>query len=45
MTKTREKKKISFPMIARYNYAIRYFVEQGLEQTYVMQPRMTKRTM
>ena len=45
MTKTKEKKKISFPMIARYNYAIRYFVEQGLEQTYVMQPRMTKRTM
>lgn len=37
--------KVSFPMIARYNYAIRYIVENGLEIKYVMQPRMTRRTM
>ena len=36
--------KVSFPMIARYNYAIRYIVENGLEIKYVMQPRMTRRT-
>lgn len=38
-------KKISFPMITRYNYAIRYLVETGLDAKYVMQPQMTKRTM
>lgn len=38
-------KKVSFPMIARYNYAIRYLVETGLNVKYVMQPQMTKRTM
>ena len=37
--------KVSFPMIARYNYAIRYIVENGLDIKYVMQPRMTRRTM
>lgn len=42
---SRAKKKISFPMIARYNYVIQYFVEVGLEQEYVMQPRLTRRTM
>lgn len=38
-------KKVSFPMIARYNCAIRYFVETGLNANYVMQPQMTRRTM
>lgn len=38
-------RKIAFPMIAEYNCAIRYLVENGLETKYVMQPRMTKRTL
>lgn len=38
-------KKVSFPMIARYNYAVRYLIENGLDVKYVMQPQMTKRTM
>jgi predicted nucleotide-binding protein (sugar kinase/HSP70/actin superfamily) len=37
-------KKVAFPMMARYNYAIRYLVEQGLDVTYVHQPKMTRRT-
>jgi predicted nucleotide-binding protein (sugar kinase/HSP70/actin superfamily) len=37
-------KKVAFPRMARYNYAIRYLVEQGLDVTYVLQPEMTKRT-
>jgi len=36
-------KKIAFPIAARYNYALKYFVEVGLEQQYIMQPRMTKK--
>lgn len=32
-------------MFARYNYAIRYLVENGLDANYVMQPQMTRRTM
>ncbi|MCD8013107.1 MAG: hypothetical protein LUG99_08020 [Lachnospiraceae bacterium] len=39
------KKKIAFPMAARYNYAAKYFIEAGLEQQYIMQPRMTKKTL
>lgn len=38
-------KKVSFPMAARYNDVVRYFVETGLESKYIMQPRMTKKTM
>ena len=38
-------KKVSFPMIARYNCAIRYIIENGLDVNYVMQPQMTRRTM
>lgn len=40
-----KKRKIAFPMVARYNDVVRYFVENGLHQTYVMQPRMTRRTL
>lgn len=32
-------------MFARYNHAIRYLVENGLDANYVMQPQMTRRTM
>lgn len=38
-------RKAAFPMIAGYNRAIRYIVENGLEIQYVKQPAMTKRTM
>lgn len=41
----KDKHKIAFPMIAHYNDAVRYFIEQGLGQTYIMQPAMTRRTM
>lgn len=40
-TKTRH---ISFPWYAEYNLPIRYICEVGLDTPYVMQPRMTKRT-
>lgn len=40
-----EKKKIGFPRMADYNYAVKYLVEKGLEQQYVMQPQMTKKTL
>lgn len=39
------KRKIAFPMVARYNEVVRYFVEEGLHQTYIMQPKMTRRTL
>lgn len=39
------RKKIAFPLIARYNEVVRYFVEEGLEQTYIWQPQMTRKTM
>lgn len=39
------KKKIAFPMVAHYNDVVRYFIEEGLDQEYVMQPRMTRKTM
>lgn len=38
-------KKVSFPMAARYNYVVRYFIETGLEEKCIMQPRMTRKTM
>lgn len=38
-------RKVAFPQISRYNYVIRYFVEAGLGQEYIMQPRMTRKTM
>lgn len=39
------KKNVAFPIIARYNYAIRYFIEQAMGQNYIMAPRMTRKTM
>lgn len=50
MTKERvmketQQRKISFPRIARYNSAIRYIIEVGLEQKCIMQPEMTKHTL
>lgn len=41
----KNKRKIAFPRYAYYNYALAYFFEHGLEQEYVWQPVMTKRTM
>lgn len=38
-------KNIAFPRIANYNCVARYWVEIGLGQRYVMQPRQTKRTL
>ncbi|MGN0659048.1 MAG: hypothetical protein ACI4LA_05525 [Emergencia sp.] len=38
-------KKVAFPMVARYNSVVRYFIEKGLGADCVMQPEMTKRTM
>ncbi len=38
------KKKIAFPIMANYNYALKYFVEVGTGQQYIMQPAMTKKT-
>ena len=43
--KTSQKKNISFPWIAHYNYAIKYIVEQGLEQGFIMPPEMTRKTL
>lgn len=37
--------KIAFPMIANYNEVIRYFIEEGMDQTYIKQPKMTRRTL
>lgn len=45
MVQTEQKKKIAFPRIARYNCAVKYIVENGLGQEYIMQPEMTKRTL
>ncbi len=39
------KKNIAFPMAARYKYAAKYFIDIGLEQQYIMQPRMTRKTL
>lgn len=40
-----DKKKVAFPRFSHYNLVIKYFIEHGLEQTYIMQPDMTRRTM
>lgn len=40
-----EKRHISFPMIAGYEVAIRYLMEQGLDTQFVMPPQMTRRTL
>ena len=40
----RMKKKIGFPMFAHYNLPVKYFIEQGLGQTYVKQPKMTAKS-
>ncbi len=40
-----EQKKIAFPIFNRYNYVIRFFIENGMGQKYIEQPKMTKRTM
>ena len=40
-----DKKKIAFPRFSHYNLVIKYFIEHGLEQIYIMQPDMTRRTM
>ncbi|MCD8018600.1 MAG: hypothetical protein LUF92_03155 [Clostridiales bacterium] len=40
-----QQKKIAFPMYARYNLALKYFIEAGMEQKYIMQPQMTRKTM
>ena len=45
MGKTQETHKVAFPRMGDYNYAIAYLIEHGLEQQYVWQPAMTKRTM
>jgi predicted nucleotide-binding protein (sugar kinase/HSP70/actin superfamily) len=45
MAQNEQKKKIAFPRIAGYNCAIKYVVENGLGQEYIMQPEMTKRTL
>ena len=42
---SQEQKKIAFPRMADYNYAVAYFIEHGLDQRYIWQPAMTKRTM
>ncbi len=38
-------KKVSFPMIAHYNSAVKYFIEVGLGAQFIMPPKMTRRTM
>lgn len=39
-----EQRKVAFPRMANYNYAIAYVIEKGLGQRYIWQPDMTKRT-
>lgn len=38
-------RKVSFPRYANYNAVIRYFIEQGMGQSYLMQPRPTRHTL
>ena len=45
MAATVREKKVVFPRMAHYNAAFKYFVEQGLGATYIMQPEMTRRTL
>ncbi len=37
--------KVAFPRVARYNSAVKYFVEHGLGVKYIMQPEITARTL
>ncbi len=39
-----DRKKLAFPRFHHYNLAIRYIVEQGLEQNYLLLPEATKET-
>lgn len=39
------RRKVSFPEFNHYNYALKYFIEQGMEAQYIMAPPMTVRTM
>lgn len=39
------KRNVALPMIAHYNPAVRYFVEEGLDQHYIKQPKMTRKTL
>lgn len=41
----KEKRKIGFPIIGRYNPVVKYFVENGLDQEYIKQPEMTRKTL
>lgn len=41
----KEQRNISFPIFGRYNPVIKYFVENGLDQKYIRQPEMTKKTL
>ncbi|MEE1228660.1 MAG: hypothetical protein U0K57_06790 [Lachnospiraceae bacterium] len=40
-----QNKKIAFPRIGSYNYPVKYFIEEGLNQKYILQPQMTRKTM
>lgn len=39
-----DRKKIAFPRIHHYNYAIKYIIERGLEADYLLLPPATKET-
>ena len=45
MAATVREKKVVFPRVGHYNVVFKYFIEQGLGATYVMQPEMTRRTL
>lgn len=45
MVDKRKTRHVALPMIAHYNPAVRYFVEQGLGQHYIRQPKMTRKTL
>ena len=38
-------KKVSFPSFTHYNYAFKYFMENGVGARYIMPPQMTLRTL
>lgn len=40
----RERRKMAFPRYGEYNAAIRYFMEYGMNVTYILQPELTRRT-
>lgn len=39
-----KKRNVAFPMMGRYNPVIKYLVEVGLDQNYIRQPEITRRT-